>query len=149
MPVPMGKTAITLIRYLLRPINNNITKRFKHINGQPDSRMFWFFVRIGNGFNRFEVTMNRIIIQQKGLGSIKALQDDAAFNKGVDWFTEIVFFYGVLFGIAFYELAAAHKKSVAQAKLLKDMEVSTKSTRTKLEQMHTDVDRVKSLQRNN
>jgi len=46
-------------------------------------------------------------------------------------------------------LAAAHKKSVAQAKLLKEMEASTKSTRTKLEQMHTDVDRVKSLQRNN
>jgi peptidoglycan hydrolase CwlO-like protein len=38
---------------------------------------------------------------------------------------------------------------VAQAKLLKEMEASTKSTRTKLEQMHTDVDRVKSLQRNN
>lgn len=46
-------------------------------------------------------------------------------------------------------MAAAHKKSVAQAKLLKEMEASTKSTRTKLEQMHTDVDRVKSLQRNN
>ena len=38
---------------------------------------------------------------------------------------------------------------MAQAKLLKEMEASTKSTRTKLEQMHTDVDRVKSLQRNN
>lgn len=62
MPVPMGKTAITLIRYLLRPINNNITKRFKHINGQTDSRAFKFFVGLGNTFNRFEVTMNRIII---------------------------------------------------------------------------------------
>lgn len=62
MPVPMGKTAITLIRYLLRPIHNNITKRFKHINGQPDTRAFKFFVGLGNTFNRFEVTMNRIII---------------------------------------------------------------------------------------
>jgi hypothetical protein len=93
--------------------------------------------------------MNRIIIQQKGLGEIKPLQDDSAFNKGVDWFTEIVFFYGFLFGIAFYELAQASKKSAAQAKLLKELESSTKSSRTKLELMHTDVDRVKSLQRNN
>lgn len=73
MPVPLGKTALTLIRYLLRPINNNITRKFKHHHGQPDSRGFIFFVRLGNLFNRFEITMNRIIIQQKGLGAIKPL----------------------------------------------------------------------------
>jgi hypothetical protein len=33
MPVPLGKTALTFIRMLLRPINNNITKKFKHMNG--------------------------------------------------------------------------------------------------------------------
>ena len=62
MPVPMGKTVITFIRYLLRPINNTMIKRFKHINGKPDSRGYIFFVRFGNFANRFEVTMNRIII---------------------------------------------------------------------------------------
>ena len=62
MPVPLGKTALTFIRYFLRPINNNITKRFKHMNGQKESRGFHFFVWLGNCFNRFEVTMNRIII---------------------------------------------------------------------------------------
>lgn len=133
MPVPLGKTAMTLIRYLLRPINNNITKRFKHINGQKDSWGFHTFVWLGNFFNRFEVTMNRIIIQQKGLGSIKKLQDDAAFNKGVDWFTEIVFFYGVLFGIVFYELYDNTRKSALTAKKLKDLETSTQASKTRLE----------------
>jgi hypothetical protein len=55
--------------------------------------------------------MNRIIIQQKGLGSIKKLPEDMAFNKGVDWFTEIVFFYGILFVIVFFEMFEAQKKS--------------------------------------
>jgi hypothetical protein len=27
-----------------------------------------------------------------------------AFNKGVEWAVELVFFYGVLFGLALYEI---------------------------------------------
>lgn len=113
MPVPMGSTARMMLRYLLRPINNQITTRFKHFHGKPDGRGFIFFCWLGQLFNRFEVSMNRIIIQQSGLGAIKKLHDDAAFNKGVDWFTELVFFYGLLFGIGFYEIGLAHKKSAA------------------------------------
>lgn len=149
MPVPLGKAALTVIRYLSRPINNVITRNFKHVNGKKDGRSYFFFCWLGNVFNRFEVTMNRIIIQQTGLGAIKKLHDDAAFNKGVDWFTEIVFFYGVLFGIAFYEMGQAHHKAKLQADQLKNLEQSTKQSKTKLELIHTDIERVKSLQRNN
>lgn len=60
-----------------------------------------------------------------------------------------MFFYGVLFGIVFYELFDNAAKSAKTAKLLKDLESSSQASKTKLEQMHTDVDRVKSLQRNN
>ena len=62
MPVPLGKTALTVIRYLMRPINNAITKNFKHMHGQKDSSGFRFFCWLGQSFNRFEVTMNRVII---------------------------------------------------------------------------------------
>lgn len=62
MPVPLGKTALTAIRFLMRPINNTLTKNFKHMNGQKDSRGYFFFCWLGQFFNRFEVTMNRIII---------------------------------------------------------------------------------------
>lgn len=61
------------------------------------------------------------------------MQADAAFNKGVDWFTEIFFFYGLLFGIVFYEVAAGHNKAVAQAKHMKELEEATKISRRKLE----------------
>ena len=35
---------------------------------------------------------------------IKPLSDEAAFNKGVEYFVEVVFFYGILIGIAVYEI---------------------------------------------
>jgi hypothetical protein len=35
---------------------------------------------------------------------IKPLSEDAAFNKGVEYFTEIVFFYGVVMAITCYEV---------------------------------------------
>ena len=35
---------------------------------------------------------------------VKPLSDEAAFNKGVDYFVEIVFFYGILMAIAIYEV---------------------------------------------
>ena len=38
-----------------------------------------------------------------------------AFHKGIDYFTEIFFFYGLVFGIAFYEMA----KSVAATNFAK------------------------------
>ena len=42
------------------------------------------------------------------LGDIKDIHESIAFAKGVEWFTEIFFFYGVLFLITWYEL----KKSI-------------------------------------
>ena len=61
--------------------------------------------------NRFEVALNRIIIQQKGLGEVRAIPADLAFSKGVDYFTEIVFFYFAMFAIAIYEMDKAHRSS--------------------------------------
>ena len=65
---------------------------------------FRFFVAQGQFWNRFEIAMNRIIVQKKGLGEIKRIPENAAFFKGVDYFTELVFYYGIMFGLAFYEM---------------------------------------------
>ena len=109
MPVPMGKAVLTLVRYTLRPINNTLIRMFKAQHAEKTGAGYAFFERFGQGCNRFEVGMNRIIIQQKGLGEVKAIPADMAFNKGVDYFTEIVFFYLVVFAIAFYELDKSNK----------------------------------------
>ena len=48
--------------------------------------------------------MNRVLTGYNGVAEIMPLGDKQAFNKGIEWFTEIVFFYGVLFALAFYEM---------------------------------------------
>ena len=61
--------------------------------------------------NRFEIALNRIIIQQKGLGEVRQIPPDLAFSKGVDYFTEIVFFYMAMFAIAIYEMDKSHRSA--------------------------------------
>ncbi len=63
----------------------------------------------GQKCNKFEVTMNRRLAGKKGLSSLPALSECVAFNKGVEWFVELAFFYGVLFGLAFYEINKAEQ----------------------------------------
>lgn len=118
MPVPLGKAALTLVRYTLRPINNTLIKAFKAQHAEKTSRGFDFFESFGQLCHRFEVALNRIIIQQKGLGEVRKIPPDLAFNKGVDYFTEIVFFYAIMFGIAFYEMDKAYRASKATTKRL-------------------------------
>ena len=62
--------------------------------------------------------MNRALIRSKGLGTIKPLQQDIAFNKGVEWFTEVFIFYGILISIAAFEIRKAHKSSTKTKALI-------------------------------
>ena len=57
--------------------------------------------------------MNRKVVNedQKLDFYIKPLSDEAAFNKGVEYFVEVVFFYGVLIGIAIFEIKKSHESS--------------------------------------
>ena len=69
------------------------------------SRAFWFFCNFGQFCNRQEIKLNRIIVGMKGLETIHELKPQVAFRKGVEWFNEIFFFYGMTFGIIFYMMA--------------------------------------------
>ena len=42
---------------------------------------------------------------------IKPLSQEAAFNKGIEYFTELVFFYGILIAIALWEVEKSHQAS--------------------------------------
>lgn len=114
MPIPLAKAGITAIRYLMRPINNMIIKKCKTI--EKDKWQYQFFVRFGQRSNRFEIKLNRMLLGTKGLGEIKDLHIDMAFSKGVEWFTEVFVFYGILFLIAGYEL----NKAAVSAQATKD-----------------------------
>lgn len=105
MPIPIQKVMLTSIRYLMRPINNTIIKSLK--TKDKDTFGYRFFENFGQRANIFEVKMNRALIRSKGLGTIKPLSQDIAFNKGVEWFTEVFVFYGILISIAAYEIKKA------------------------------------------
>jgi len=44
----------------------------------------------------------------------KSLSENAAFNKGVEYFSEIVFLYGLLLGMTLYELRKSQASSMKQ-----------------------------------
>jgi hypothetical protein len=48
--------------------------------------------------------LDKLILGSKCQTEFKQLQPGEAFEKGVEWFTEVVFFYGLLFLITWYEL---------------------------------------------
>jgi hypothetical protein len=114
MTIPLKKVLLTTVRYLMRPINNTINRKFKSL--PHDDFRYKLFMNFGQRAHAFEVKINRAMIGSKGLGEIKPLSDDIAFNTGVEWFTEVFIFYGILFSIAFYELNKATKASLATKK---------------------------------
>ena len=58
---------------------------------------------------------------------MKPLSDEAAFNKGVEYFVEFVFFYGVLISIAFFELKKSQESSDKLKKQLADLTLASKT----------------------
>ena len=116
MGIPLIKAFLTALRFTMRPINNVITRKFKSTS--RDSMGHNFFVRFGNFANRFEIKLNRRMIGSSGLGEIEDMHTEIAFTKGVDWFSEIFFFYGIIFSIAGYELWKATVASEKQRNLI-------------------------------
>ena len=116
MPIPIQKVLLTATRFLMRPINNTITKTLK--TKEKDTIGYIFFERFGQKVNIFEVKMNRTLLRSKGLGEIKELSKDVSFNKGIEWFTEVFIFYGILLLIAAFEIRKAQASSKKTKELI-------------------------------
>ncbi len=82
----------------------------------------WF----GNGSHHFDVKLNRLLIGSKGLGMTTDLHPDVAFVKGIEWFTEVFIFYGLLFAIAGYEMSKAASSSEKTKQTIESLVVSKK-----------------------
>ena len=78
--------------------------------------MHRFIEYCGQKAHYFEVYLNRkVAMENKALAFyVKPLSNEAAFNKGVDYFVEMVFFYGILMGIAIYEVKRSADSSEKQ-----------------------------------
>ena len=104
MSLNIARLFLTLTRYTLRPVSATIIKSFKSRHNGQESAGFRIFAQFGQFCHRSEIRLNRLLIGKKGLGEIKEIAPPAAFSKGVEWFTEIFFFYFLTFGIVFYEM---------------------------------------------
>lgn len=85
--------------------------------------MHRFIGYCGQKAHVFEIQLNRKIVNnnQKLDFYIKPLSEEAAFNKGVEYFVEVFFFYGVLIGIAVWEIKRSQDSSDRMKAELKDL----------------------------
>ena len=133
MSIPIIKVIIVSFRYASRPLVNTLKRSIKSRN-DDGTRSFAArsLIWVGQKAHRFEYNLNYYIIndeskvakdnvpieneksseknemseKQKSRGDpfLKPLNSDAAFNKGTEYLTEMVFFYGVLISIAIWEI---------------------------------------------
>ena len=98
------KVLVVAFKILSRPLNNVLKRVFTH----RFQFMHRFIGFCGQQAHRFEIHLNRKIVNNSATQKldfyIKPLSEEAAFNKGVEYFVEVVFFYGVLIGIAVWEI---------------------------------------------
>jgi len=137
MPVPIVTFGIVVLRSSLRPVNNILIRRFK--SGAMFPVVQRFFTSFGHVCFKFE---DFTADPEKRVGP---QSDEKAVNKGIDFFTEIVFFYGTLLGIAWWEF---HKYAIKQRKLnqrIVDLETASAQLLEKL----TDVADISSVTSSN
>lgn len=117
--LPVIKVLLVGFKIVSRPMNNILKRVFTH----RFQFMHRFIMLFGQQAHRFEIYLNRKVVNnnQKLDFYIKPLSEEAAFNKGVEYFVEVCFFYGVLMGIAIYEVNKSHQSSEKQKKELKEL----------------------------
>ena len=121
MGIPFQKALLTLVRLYMRPINKILVTTIKG-RGQ-ECGIYRFVVRFGNAANRFDIRLNRLLEGQQSFdGPIPDLNERRAFEVGIDWFAEVVFFYGLILSICFYEINKAEKARISQEKNLNSLE---------------------------
>ncbi len=117
--LPVIKVLLVGFKIVSRPMNNILKRVFTH----RFHFMHKFITLFGQQAHRFEIYLNRKVVNntQKLDFYVKPLSDEAAFNKGVEYFVEVFFFYGVLMAIAVYEVDKSHKSSEKLKKDLKEL----------------------------
>ncbi len=123
--LPLIKVLLVTFKIVSRPMNNILKRVFTH----RFHFMHRFIGTCGQYAHRFEIHLNRKIVNngasQKLDFYIKPLSDEAAFNKGVEYFVEVVFFYGILIAIAVWEVKKGADASEKLKKEIKSLTVSS------------------------
>ena len=75
---------------------------------------------------------------QKGLGLVPKLNDNVAFEKGVEWFTEVFCFYGVLAALAYYEMSKNEASRLKQVDTLNKLTQNGKAHTIEIAKLEDD-----------
>ena len=128
------KLLLVGFKLVSRPLNNVLKRIFMH----RFMFMHRFIGKCGQGAHRFEIYLNRRVAAgetSKVDFYIKPLSDEAAFNKGVDYFVEVVFFYGILISLAIWEVTKAQEASDRLKKTLADLGTKCQSNENKVKEL--------------
>ena len=98
-------------------------------NAESENAFQTGFIAFGRFTHRFEYKLNQLLsddnklVKDEGENAsdqkqqyLKSLNSTAAFNKGVEYFVEIIFFYGVLICLAYYEIRKSYLASIKENK---------------------------------
>ena len=121
MPIPLIKIVFATTKIIARPVNGIIMNRLKQSKQDLHSRAYLIMfgrhcVKVENFIDRISYNEEEAKIFQVDAAKIS---EDAALNKGIEYFVEGVLFYGLVLSICVYEI----KKSVeSSSKLRKQIE---------------------------
>ena len=117
MPVPIVNVMVVILRNSLAPINRIITNVCTKGTNYNQNYGFLFFKQFGRGCYYGEKSMNRFISastpgndQESTEEKVVVLPDREFFKIGVEWWSEIFIFYGLLSAVAIWEIGKFAKK---------------------------------------
>ena len=118
MVVPVNKLFMAMFRYANRPLNRMVKSAIKSRTSPTESPNLLIrgIMLFGQKAYKLENFMTKSIVKDEnvliakggkdeevGETQLKPLNPDAAFNKGIDYVTELILLYGILVGFAIYE----------------------------------------------
>ena len=130
MVFPLIKLLVVAYKQASRPINTLLVKIIK--SRGVDSIFRKYLIHFGQTAHYYEIRVNNYINKEEDKVEkdwqddeneeekeeikvfIKPLSSTKAFNKGVEWFSEIFFFYGILLTIAYFELVKSQKAAASE-----------------------------------
>ena len=109
---------------------------------KPEHPTRKFFVRFGDICNTFEHKINRMLVASPGLGIVPKLANSLAFEKGIEWFTEIFFFYGTLALLAYYEISRNEAKRIKQIEDIDLLNSETSKFRSAIDVIASEIEEI-------
>ena len=136
MPVPIVNVMVVVLRNSLAPINRVITNTCTRGSNHSKHPGFMFFRGFGYYCHTGEATMNKFLRTENASEDGKIVDvlpsDRELFKIGVEWWSEIFIFYGLLSAIAVWEIGKFAKKSQIQQQRVVNLETDHKHFAKKL-----------------